>query len=305
MIKKFSVLIIFLVFVFTIGCSQDQSPQTSKKNPEGGDPSRPGAFAVKIDLLKEITDEDKKEAKGFIEEGEKLANKSNFLKAREKFNMALEKNPKDMDAYRGLASVHRSLNDSSFAITVYNKALSMEPENPMIWALKAKTYFGDKKFADAAEAYKKAKELNDNDYIIYKYLAESYANMKQYDKAEETYNKAIKKLPDNFRVYEYYGSYWGRRGASESDKDRSVEMFQKSADWYKKAFDKLTDEDNFPRPRVLFRYAEAYYKKWKKTGNEKDKQMAVKLFITYRKLDKEHVWSFSADRMLIEMTEGR
>jgi len=74
--------------------------------------------------------------------GDQDQSKQYFLEARRLFEGVLKLDPQNAQAYLGLGGVSHGLGDLDGAITVFQKALELQPENPMIWHDLAAAYEG-------------------------------------------------------------------------------------------------------------------------------------------------------------------
>jgi len=304
MLKKTLIIILVVVLFIAIGCAQQQKqppkePTSEKPAVEepSKEPEKPPAKAVSA--------EDMRMAQALVKEGKKLRWDRKYKEAMLKYKEALEKNPNEITAYEEIASVQKAQKDYSDAVSTYDKALAIDPKNPKIWAEKAKTLRWQNKYEDAIDSFKKALEFDEKNLNLYREMSETYKSMNKFDEAEKVLDDAVSKFPDNRIAYEYYARYWKSRAFAKRDKKESAELFQKSADWYEKAFDKITEKDTFFRPGVKYQQAEIYYQKWKRLGDDKDKEMSIKIFAEFRKLKPDHVWGSNADRMIKNMKEGK
>ena len=315
MARKLMAMFFVVILLMITGCSRGNTPAPAKSNtsapavvinPE--DAARSKSLTDEADKMKDeviaslssgsSSKSDDKSADPLKQAEKKLD------EASAKYEEAIKLDPTNVKAYSGMAFIFRSREKPEKAVEVYDKGLEKSPENVDLWALKAKTLFLSKKYEEAAVAYRKLRDLDEKDYIINRYLADCYVRVGKMDEAEKVYNEALAKFPDNVMLNEFCGAFWFNRADSTSDKQVALEMFQKSADCYGTAFKNVGEYVHRMGPRIIFRQAEAYFNKWKISGSKEDRENSIQLFIAYKKLDRKHIYSFSADRMIVEMEDG-
>ncbi len=304
MSKKSILIILAFVLVFSLGCQQPTPPASPENPPATGEATgdKPVAEPPKTEEpAKEISAEDIRVAKELVEEAKKLRYDKKFKEATLKCEESIAKNPKGIEAYEEMAFIYKGQNDYSKAVEIYEKALAMDPKSPKLLVSKAGTLRMQSKFDEALDDYNKALELKPDDKTIYMEIAYTYRDKKDYENAEKAYEKALEKFPTDFNLDNNFASYWSYRGFGESDKTKSAEYFQKSADCYEAAFKKMTDKDDFSKPGTLYSWADAYYQKWKKTDSDEDKKKALEKFEEYKKQKPDHVWMETANKKMDEL----
>ena len=305
MFKKAILILLAFVLVFSLGCQQQaQPPASPEKPPATGEPAgdKPDVEAPPAETpAKEISAEDIRVAKELVEEAKKLRYDKKYKEATLKCEEAIAKNPKGMEIYEEMATIHKGQKDYSKAVEIYVKALDMDPKNTKLLMAKAGTLRMQSKFDEALEEYNKAMELKPDEKNVYMEIAYTYRDKKDYENAEKAYEKAIEKFPGDFNIPSFYASYWSYRGFGEREKDKSAEYFQKSADFYDVSFSKMTDKDEFSKPGNLYSAGDAYYQKWKKTGSDEDKKKALEKFEAYKKQKPDHVWMETAEKKMDEL----
>lgn len=315
MARKLMAVFFVITLLMITGCGRGNTPTPPKEkgsapavvvNPENA--ARSKALTDEADKLKDEViaslssgDIAKKAPNGVdpLKQAEKKLDD-----ASAKYEEATKLDPTNVRAYSGMAFIFRAKEKPEKAVEVYDRGLETSPESVDLWALKAKTLFLSKKYDEAAVAYRKLRDLDEKDYIINRYLADCYVRAGKMDEAEKVYNEALAKFPDNVMLNEFCGAFWFNRADSLSDKQEALGMFQKSADYYGTAYKNLGEYVHRMGPRIIFRQAEAYFNKWKISGSAGDRESSMQLFIAYKRLDRKHIYSFSADRMIVELEEG-
>lgn len=309
MFKKAIPIILAFILVFSLGCQQQAPPASPEKPPTAGEPTgdkpaieTPATEKPAVETpSKEISAEDIRVAKELVEEAKKLRYDKKYKEATLKCEEALAKNPKGTEIFEEMAAVYKGQNDYSKAVEIYVKALDMDPKNSQLLVSKAGTLRMQSKFDEALEDYNKVLELKPDEKSVYMEIAYTYRDKKDYENAEKAYEKAIEKFPDDFNLAGNYAAYWSYRGFGESDKAKSAEYFQKSADFYDVSFKKMTDKDEFSKPGNLYSAGDAYYQKWKKSGSDEDKKKALEKFEAYKKQKPDHVWMETANKKMDEL----
>ena len=294
MFKKISMICLIFTLLFIAGCSQNQPVKNEKAKDH----------AVKKTTVKKVSEENSKKAAELIKEADKMKWEKKFDEAFEKYEEAVKIDPSNPNGYIGKAFIYRVKDQPEKALKTYDEGIGVLPGDVDLWAVKAKVLFLGKRFDEAAEAYKKVRELDEKDYIINRYLADCYVRMNKPEEADKIYNEALQKFPGNSELCEYYAAFCFNRADTMKEKSEALTEFQKSADLYGNSFKNLGEDDIRMRPRIMFRWAEAYFNKWQISKDPQDKEASIKLFIAYKKLDRNHIYAFSADRMIVEMEEG-
>ena len=117
---------------------------------------------------------------------------SDYEKAIEYSNNALELDSKNFDALLCMAFAYENLNNYDKTIEYYNKALELKPNSTVIYNNLANLYYNELNDKDKAIDYlNKAIELDSNDAFAWANLAITYNKSKNYQKAIEYANKAV------------------------------------------------------------------------------------------------------------------
>jgi tetratricopeptide (TPR) repeat protein len=106
-----------------------------------------------------------------------------------------------VDAYTGLAFSYGAIGDYNKAVTYYQKAITLNDQNPYIYYNLGRTNYINNKLDQAIVNYEKAINLMSNDPGFYNELGKSYGYQKEFEKAEQSFKKAIalkKSYPDPY-----------------------------------------------------------------------------------------------------------
>ena len=86
--------------------------------------------------------------------------KGNLDEALVKFNKALSQNDRNPMVYVGLGNLYNQKGDTAKAEEAYKQAISIDPKNPMAYQGLAWLYFNSGRKSDYVNAFNKLKELN-------------------------------------------------------------------------------------------------------------------------------------------------
>ena len=108
------------------------------------------------------------------------------------YNRAIELDPNEPIYYRNRALAYRQLSQLEEALLDYNKAIEVDSTYDMPYNDIGNVYYYDRKDAHKAlPFYNKAIELNPNEPIYYRNRASAYQKISQFEEALSDYNKAI------------------------------------------------------------------------------------------------------------------
>ena len=132
---------------------------------------------------------------GMIDEGT-----GHYEQAASDFQLALDADPTNDYAYRGLASAYERLGRMKLAEQTYKKAIQAHPENPSSYAWLGGLYAQEAHYGDAAEQFEKALQVGPDNPAFWSSLGGTYLVAGIYSKAEYSLQKAISLQPS----YEAY-----------------------------------------------------------------------------------------------------
>jgi serine/threonine-protein kinase len=113
--------------------------------------------------------------------------------AAEQYRNAIQLAPDNARAHSNLAAVLLNLGDTAEAEKEMKTAVTLGPTYPAYYNF-AFFYYGQKRYAEAAEMARKAAELNGNDYRIWQMLGLSYEWMGETKKAKDAYARELQEL---------------------------------------------------------------------------------------------------------------
>lgn len=119
-----------------------------------------------------------------------------FEKAEETLTKILNTNPYQHEIWGLLGSVQFRQNKVNEALTSYEYALAINPDDEQAKLQRAHCLFNLGKFSDAVEPYKEYIEKNPNDDMVITFLAETYENLNDWTSALPLYERAIEINPE-------------------------------------------------------------------------------------------------------------
>lgn len=145
---------------------------------------------------------DKKNDSAWVQMGIINVKFQSFDTAIKFFNNALAINLNQVYALLNLASVYRNVkHDIDQALSFYQKALLIEPENKETWAYAA-WCFNSKKLYDSAIVYcERALQLDNNYKTAYNEMGHSFHSSKQYQRGIDSFKKYAALSSSEMPVY--------------------------------------------------------------------------------------------------------
>jgi tetratricopeptide (TPR) repeat protein len=103
------------------------------------------------------------------------AKNGDYEKAIEYFTKAIDKNPKDAEAYYSRGYSRQTINgDNELVIADYTKSLEYNPNDHEAFMNRGVAKMGIRKTSEAIEDYKKSIEINPNNPIVYANLGNAF-----------------------------------------------------------------------------------------------------------------------------------
>ncbi len=112
-----------------------------------------------------------------------------FPAAVSAFERVTELQPDNASGYQRLGAVLNATGDAAKAIVNYERALQLTP-TAKTYAGLGFIYYGQQRFADAAQAYRRALELDPVSHITFRNLGDVYQRMGRRDEARAAFTKA-------------------------------------------------------------------------------------------------------------------
>lgn len=129
--------------------------------------------------------------------------KTNFLeefelrKALTKYQEAIKLDPNNAGPFNGIAGAYTGLGDFVTAIKYYEKAIKLEPNDAGPFNGIGSAYLALGNFERAIECFKKAIKLDPNGVSSWYFLGSAHLALKQYETALAVFKDALKIHKDN------------------------------------------------------------------------------------------------------------
>jgi tetratricopeptide (TPR) repeat protein len=101
--------------------------------------------------------------------------------SRQAYLKALQLDPNNLEAYRGLGRLYTKMGDCDRAQENYRKAMTKYPKDATLWYDLGLCYHRKREFPDSARCFSKALEIDPDNVEYLKKLGFTYAWMGQYD----------------------------------------------------------------------------------------------------------------------------
>jgi len=142
---------------------------------------------------------------------------------------AIELSPNRVTAQETLGFIYRDIRGlaegaSEWGIRVLERAIELEPKNPILISELAKFYVSNENLGKAKELLLKALEVK-SDYVDARFeLGRLYYNQQQYDEAIEQFEIAVQFFPDHSNSIYSLGLAYQKEG----DKTKALKMFKRA-----------------------------------------------------------------------------
>ncbi len=156
-----------------------------------------------------------------IREGQKTANLNRALGY---FNQALALDPADPVINLMLAKTYQELGDNPNAIKFYNKAANLDPENILLKANLGRLYFEEKDFKKAIEIFNRIILAYPENLKARSYLGASLQATDNYLAAIEQYNFVLNYEPNEYSIAKNLGDSW----LAVKQLDKAQENYEKA-----------------------------------------------------------------------------
>jgi cytochrome c-type biogenesis protein CcmH/NrfG len=125
-VKKIIITSILLIFA-VVGCQKKEEPKQQYEFPSGS--AGPVQSMDQVKLLKEALEKDPKNVNAWISLGNMLMDTSRFSEAADAYEKALAIDPKNTDVRVDLGTCYKNTGKPDMAVKEYRKALEVNPQH--------------------------------------------------------------------------------------------------------------------------------------------------------------------------------
>jgi tetratricopeptide (TPR) repeat protein len=160
----------------------------------------------------------------YIHRGDTYRDAKDYDKAISDYNEAIRLNPNDASAYYNRALAYYYKNDYDKAISDYSEAIRLNPNSAQAYGDRGAAYRHKNDYDKAISDYNEAIRLNPNNASAYYNRALAYYYKNDYDKAISDYNEAIRLNPDSAQAYSNRGAAYRHK----NDYDKAISDYNEA-----------------------------------------------------------------------------
>lgn len=172
---------------------------------------------------KEISEKKQQSLFTLLHEGDTAKDNGDFETAEKKYITAIKIDPKNADAYRGLAEVYSKQEQLDEAKETYKFVLHLKPHDDEILVKLAEIFEEEGDTKEAIEYYQKAVLAKDSYPHRFVKLAELLGSIGEYETALEAISQAVELEPNNPK----YLDILAEMSIMSGDKETAEEAYQK------------------------------------------------------------------------------
>ncbi|MEM1169634.1 MAG: tetratricopeptide repeat protein [Cyanobacteria bacterium P01_H01_bin.35] len=184
------------------------------------------------DLIEDKNNPDEEKFSLLFEQGLVLASEIKLEEAISAYDKALEIKPDDDAAWYNKGIALKNLGRYEQAISAYDKALEFKPDDDVAWYNKGNALSDLGRYEQAISAYDKALEFKPDDDAAWYNKGNALKNLGRYEQAISAYDKALEFKPDD-------DAAWYNKGNALSDLGR----YEQAISAYDKALEIKPDND--------------------------------------------------------------
>lgn len=148
-----------------------------------------------------------------------------------KYREAIKKNPRDADAYIGLADVYLEMQDPQSALNMLNKAIEIQPKSWNAQFEMGRAYEAQGKTNEAINHYAQATAIDPYYELAFYQLGRLYQKQKSYGQAIQAYEKTLKINPTLADAHYYLGNCYEKTNKIELAKSEYRESLKYVTDY--------------------------------------------------------------------------
>lgn len=150
--------------------------------------------------VKEYEDADSQGA-GMNRLAEQLKERGDFVGAAEFYRRAIERDPKNAVAHKGLAGALEMTGRVAEAAEEYRKTIRIKPNDGEAWRNLGRLMLAQENPADARDAYKQALKIDDDDAKAMNGLGVALNNLGDHEEAQKQFQKALREDSGSIATY--------------------------------------------------------------------------------------------------------
>jgi len=151
------------------------------------------------------------------------------------FQRACELDPDNVDAYLGLAKTYDSLGRTAQAEHAFRHAIDIRSQCWSCYNLLGAFLYGHARYGEAAQAWQKVTELTPDNVWGYLNVGAAYLNLGQFGKADEYFRRGLQVAPDNADLYSNAGTvsfFLGRFDKDAAYCKKAIELSPQKYDYW-------------------------------------------------------------------------
>ena len=163
--------------------------------------------------------------KTYVDKVIQLKKEGNLASAIEKLSKALQLKPNSIPVLNNLAGIYESRKEFDQAITYLQRVIKFQPDNGIAHARLAKAMMAQRNIQGAIASYQKALALQPEQPVwVYIGMGDALNQNGQVDEAIAAYQKAIELSPDNPNPYQRVAQLYSQKGQL----DNAINSYQKA-----------------------------------------------------------------------------
>jgi len=137
----------------------------------------------------------------YLNNGHRAYRNKDYKDAIKAYKKAIEKNPKLVEAYQYLGYSYDKLGDLNQSIVYMQKAISLAPNNPMLYLDIGDIYYAHQDYKNALTSYTIVTKLDPTIALGYIRISGTYTTIQDWHKTYTSSIEAIKRFPHRYEGY--------------------------------------------------------------------------------------------------------
>ena len=159
------------------------------------------------------------------------AGTGNYQEAAREFERAVETEPTNDDAFRGLAGAYEHLGKPEEAENTYRRAIELRPHYWAVYNWLGAFYFRHVRFREAAEMFNQVVALAPDSFLGYSNLGATYVEQARYADAIKVLEQSIAIRPSDYGYTNLGNAYFFLRRYEEADRayEEAIKLAEKDS----------------------------------------------------------------------------